>query len=187
MTSIKNSFVIIKNLFILIILFIQFACSQPADSIKTWQSKNRDLSFKYSTPWELVPVLDIKKQTMVGVIDQSDGKSYIIQYFDDVPTYRLSTQQYLNGIKKTMLQPNPKNNLLLEDSLVFHNHITYRQVYLMYTEKWGLLKQYQYVIRTGKEMITVQILFPTTESAAKHQDIPQQLLDFDKSVKLNGQ
>ncbi len=175
-----------KTLISLYVIFTLLGCAQAQDSVNIWKSNHRDLHFEYQTPWTLVPALDITSQTLVGVIDNKDGKSYIIQFFDDVPKERLSNENYLNGIKQTMLQPNPKNKLILEDSVLFHEQKSYRQIYLMYTEKWGLLKQFNYVIRTGKELITVQILFPTKELGASN-DIPSQLVEFDKLVKLNGQ
>ena len=175
-----------KTLVILYLLLSLGACGQQNDSVKTWQSEFREIQFQYTAPWVLLPTLDIKNRTLVGVIDMKDGKSYIIQCFDDLPKEKLSDNEYLNGIKKTMLEPNPKNKLLSEDSVFFHNQVSYRQVFLMYTIKWGVLKQINYLIRNGKDAITLQILYPTTEIDATTQNIPELLTQFDKLVKLNG-
>ncbi len=175
-----------KTLISLYVLFTFLACGQGKDNPITWKSKFRDLQFNFQHPWTLVPVLDSAAHTFVGVIDMKDGKSYIIQFFDDVSKERLSDESYMNGIKQTMLQPNPKNKLITEDSVLFHEQKSHRQTYLMFTEKWGLLKQFNYVIRTGKELITVQMLYPTNEQDAVNDPIPLQLVAFDKQVKLNG-
>jgi hypothetical protein len=175
-----------KPLILLYILFSLGACGQQKESVKTWQSRFRDIKFQYTSPWTLVPALDIKDQTLVGVIDMKDGKSYIIRCFDDLSKEKLNDNDYLAGIKKTMLEPNPKNKLLSEDSIYFHNQISFRQVFLMYTEKWGLLKQISYLLRNGKDAITIQISFPTTEIDVSTQITPDVLTQFDKLVKLNG-
>ena len=175
-----------KTLTLLYLLLSLGACGQQNDSIKTWHSEFRNIQFQYTSPWVLVPALDIKTQTLIGVIDMKDGKSYIIRCFDDLPKEKLSDKNYLAGIKKTMLEPNPKNKLLSEDSVYFHNQISFRQVFLMYTDRWGLLKQINYLVRNGKDAITVQILYPTTEIDALTQLTPDLLTQSDKLVKLNG-
>ncbi len=172
---------------IVILLLISLnSCAQQSDSSQYWKSSHRNLKIQYGSPWILMPALDIKSQTLVGVIDNQDGKSYIIQYFDDVPQENLSTNQYLAGVKKTMLEANPKNKILAKDSLLFHGHTAHAQTFLMHTIKWGMLKQISYVIRTGTELITVQICFPTNEPDAQKERIPEQLVLFDKMVKING-
>ena len=175
-----------KTLTFLNIIFTLTACAQQSDTSSTWQSKHRDLRFQYNSTWTLVQVRDDSTQLFVGVLDKRDGKSYIIQIFDDLPKEILSDEKYLTDTKNKMLQPNPKNRLIVEDSISFHAQTAYRQVFLMYTAKWGLLRQISHVIRTGKELITIQILYPTTESEATNETIPGQLIAFDKSVKLNG-
>jgi hypothetical protein len=175
-----------KTLMLLYLLLSLGACGQRADSVKIWKSEFRNIQFQYTSPWVLLPALDIKTQTLAGVIDMKDGKSYIIRCFDDLPKEKLSDKDYLAGIKKTMLEPNPKNKLLSEDSVFFHNQISFRQVFLMYTIRWGLIKQTNYLIRNGKDAITLQILYPTSEIDALTQVTPDILIQFDKLVKLNG-
>jgi hypothetical protein len=175
-----------KTLTFLNIIFTLNACAQQSDTANTWQSKTRDLQFQYNNAWTLVPVSDDSTQLFVGVIDTRDGKSYIIQVFDDLPQEKLSNELYLTDTRNKMLKPNPKNKVIIEDSISFHGQIAYRQVFLMYTDKWGLLRQISHVIRTGKELITIQISYPTTESEATNETIPGQLIALDKSVKLNG-
>lgn len=176
-----------KILTFLNIIFTLSACAQQRDTLLTWQSKTRDLHFQYSTPWTLVSVSDDSTTLFVGLIDPRDGKSYIIQIFDDLPQEKLSNELYLTDTRNKMLKPNPKNKVIVEDTTPFHGQIAYRQVFLMYTDKWGLLRQISHVIRTGKELITIQISYPTTESAEYNEIIPGQLIALDNSVKLNGQ
>ncbi len=79
-----------------------------------------------------------------------------------------------------------KNKVIVEDTISFHGQIGYRQFFLMYTDKWRLLRQISHVIRTGKELITIQISYPTTESAEHNEIIPGQLIALDNSVKLKS-
>jgi len=162
------------------------SCGQSQDSTSNWICENRPLSFNLYKPWTKLPTLDTKEKTLTGVIDNSDGKSYIIQITDDIPQNRLSNKKYFEGVKAAMLKPNAKNKLLSEDTLTFHNMPAHRQTYLMYTDKWGLLKQINYVVRNGIQFISVQILFPTDELSYLKDSIPNELLQFDNTVKINS-
>jgi hypothetical protein len=166
------------------LLFSLTACGQTKDSISLWKSAHRKLRFEYYSPWILLPSLDTKAKTLTGVIDYRDGKSYIIQITDDIPSTQLDNKSYYEGVKKTMLQANENNKLLIEDSILFHGNIAHRQVFLMNTVQWGLLKQISLVRRTGIEFISVQINFPTTKDNILVDSIPIQIIEFDKKVKL---
>jgi len=185
LAQIQTLYEIMKTLIILYLLFSQTTYGQQKARSQAWVSNHRNLSIQLFYPWTLMPILDTKTQTLVGVIDTSDGKSYIIQFFDDLPVEKLTNERYFSGIKKTMLEADGKNKVITEDSVLFHGKFAYRQTFLMYTKKWGILKQENYVIRTGLELISVQILFPFSENASS-QKTPQLLSEFDLSVKLNG-
>jgi hypothetical protein len=166
------------------LLFSLSACEQAKDSISLWKSDHRQVHFEYNSPWTLLPTLDTKAKTLTGVIDYRDGKSYIIQITDDIPLTQLDNKSYYEGAKKTMLQANANNRLLIEDSILFHGNVAHRQVFLMNTVKWGLLKQISLVRRTGIEFISVQINFPITENNSLTDSIPDQIIQFDKKAKL---
>jgi hypothetical protein len=166
-------------------LILLSSCGQSQDSISSWTCESRILTFSLYKPWTKLPTLDTKEKTLTGVIDNSDGKSYIIQITDDIPQSRLSDKTYFEEVKQTMLKPNEKNKLVSEDTWMFHNMPTHRQTFLMYTDKWGLLKQINYVFRNGVEFISVQILFPVDEASYLKDSIPEALVKFDKTVKIN--
>lgn len=165
-------------------LFIFAACGSGQDSTSKWQSQYRKLSFQYSKPLTLLPTSDRKEKTLTGVIDKSDGKSYVIQVTDDISKERLNDSMYYEGVKETMLNANFKNKLLNEDSIPFHGRIAHRQVFLMYTDNWGYLKLVGLIIRTGVEFISIQISFPTTEKNAAIEPTPEILVKFDKDLSF---
>jgi hypothetical protein len=175
-----------RSILVFTILF-NLSCGRVTKQTpQLWESKERKISFQCYAPWTLLPTLDTKTTTMTGVIDNSDGKSYIIHITDDVPKEKLSDESYFGGVRKTMLQANSKNRLIKEDSIPFHGQIFHRQAYFMHTDNWGLLKQISFVKRTGKEFYSIQVAFPTQESDSIDITIPPHLIEFDKGVKVDG-
>lgn len=165
---------------------VNFSCGNATkQTSQFWESKQRKISFQYYSPWTLLPTIDKKSETVTGVIDNNDGKSYVIHITDDISKEKLSDTIYFNGVKKTMLQPNIKNRLIKEDSILFRGQIFHRQIYFMHTKNWGLLKQLIFVKRTGKDFYSIQISFPTQESDSIDITIPKQLTEFDNGVKTN--
>ena len=173
-----------KPFLLTLLLFTLSYCGQIQNSPTEWKSVNRILSFEYANPWSILPTLDTKGKTLTGVIDKRDGKSYVIQITDDVAKGKLSDEAYFDGVKQTMLQANKKNMLIAESDTTFHGMKAHSQSYLMYTQKWGLLKQVSFVIRTGIEFVSVQILFPIIDEGAATKSIPLQLVEFDRTVRL---
>jgi hypothetical protein len=171
---------------ILIWIFsISFLSCIQHEADHLWKSVERDLSFTYSEPWRLVPTLDSKAQTLTGVIDYSDGKSYIIKMTGDVSKEKISDSVFHAEIKKTMLAPNKANRVIGEDDIIFHSQKVHRIVFFMDTEKWGLLKQISITCRNGKEYFSIQINYPIKREEPNKQ-IPESLVIFDKDVKING-
>ena len=171
--------------YLLIILLFELSCSgQNHKSLTKWESSIRALAFEYESPWSILPTLDTKEKTLTGVIDNRDGKSYIIQITPDASKEELSDVLYFENVKKTMLGANSRNELLEENDTTFHGMSAHSQVYLMYTKKWGLLKQVSFVIRTGVEFVSVQILFPVTKENSSTNSLPIQLVEFDRTVKV---
>lgn len=161
------------------------SCSGQGQKRPTrWESTIRDLSFEYSAQWSILPTLDTKEKTITGVIDYSDGKSYVIQITPDASIEKLSDELYFESIKKTMLEANSENELMEENDTTFHGMKAHSQVFLMYTKKWGFMKQVSYVIRTGVEFVSVQILFPVTKGNASTAPMPFQIVEFDRTVKV---
>jgi hypothetical protein len=175
-----------KLQFLIFLLFSFSTCGQTKDEETIWRSAHRQLSFGYKSPWTLLPTIDIKEKTLTGVIDKKDGKSYIIQVTDDMPLSQIDNRTLYEAAKNKMLSAHEKNKLLAEDSVLFHGQMTHRQIYLMNTDKWGLLKQVSLMKRTGVEFISVQICFPTTEATCMTDTMPAQTLEFDKNIKILG-
>src|SRR5437763_1536103 len=161
---------------LIFICFIGFSCgSATKQTSQFWESKERKISFLYYSPLTLLPTLDKKSETLTGVIDNNDGKSYVVHIGDDISKEKFNDKAYFNDIKRTMIRPNLKNRLIKEDSITFHGQIFHRQIYFMYTPNWGLLKQLIFVRRTGTEFYSIQISFPTQESDSVDTDLPKQV------------
>ena len=56
----------------------------------------------------------------------------------------------------------------------------------MYTDKWGLLQQINFVIRTRTEFVSVQILFPISDEGGATDSMPLEVANFDKTVNINA-
>jgi hypothetical protein len=167
------------------ILSILSSCGQSDGTTTSWRSDYRNLSVSFTNPWRKLPSLDTKEQTLIGVIDYSDGKSYIIKITDDTPQEKLTDNQYYEGAKKIMLAPNQKNKVLSESDTIFHGTTVHKIVFLMYTDKWGLMKQQTLIERDGKEFFSIQILYPVEEEEYD-KPVPGSILQLDKSILING-
>jgi hypothetical protein len=143
------------------------------------------MSIEYYPPWTLIPAMDTKEKTKIGLVDLHDGKSYIIQMMADVSKDSLTDASYYEYSKQLMLQPDKRNKLLFENDTIYHGHSFRQMVFLMFTEKWGLLKMVSLIRRTGKECCTVQISFPVSEKKANERDVPAQLRELDEHIRIN--
>lgn len=127
--------------------------------------------------------MDTKEQTLTGVIDNSDGKSYIIKMTNDLSKDIVSDDKLFQNAKETMLNANADNKLLREGDTVFHSQKTHLMVFYINTIKWGPMKQVSFMSRNGKEYFSIQILFPVKlEDIDK--PIPEEILRFDNTVKI---
>ena len=110
-----------KHCLLVSLFFALTCCAQLGNKPANWKSVYREITFDYSDPWSLLPTLDTKEKTLSGVIDNRDGKSYIIHITDDVSKGQLSDEVYFKGIEQTMLRAKiPK---ILELSLSFFFNI----------------------------------------------------------------
>ena len=173
-----------KGLLPSFLLLAMTSCGQFTDS-SAWKSSYHLLSFSYKNPWQLLPTLDTKKETLTGVIDFSDGKSYIIKIGDDLSKEKLSDETYYSGIKKAMLAPNAANQLVFEGDTLFHSQQGHRLDFIMKTDKWGWMKQVNIIRRDGQEFFSIQILYPIKQGEIAKQ-IPEEIFQFDKLVVLNN-
>lgn len=117
----------------------------------------------------------------------NDGKSCIVQLMKDISYDSLSNDRYYDHAKKIMLQPDERNKLLTENDTLYHGKSFHQMVFLMYTEKWGLLKMVSLIRRTEIECCTVQICFPVSENRIDQSDMPASLRELDKHIMINGQ
>ena len=142
---------------------------------------------EYYEPWKLIPALDTKAKTLAGIIDKNDGKLYIVQLMKDISYDSLSNDKYYEHTKSQMLNPDERNKLLTENDTLYHGKNFHQMVFVMYTQKWGLLKMVSLIKRTEIECCTVQICFPVSEDDIEKSDIPASLRELDKRIIINEQ
>lgn len=175
--------IIMKKLLIVLFSFSMVACTQSAKTQTSWKSKHHDLSFTYGMPWMLLPATESVEKTLTGVIDLTDGTSYIFQIGNDVSKERLGDSTYFAGIRKTMLAANPKNRLISEDDTIYHGMKAHRQLYVLEAKRWGTVSHISYIIRTGQEFLTVQISYPIRKQTSVGH-LPENLVRFDENVYI---
>ncbi|MDH4471343.1 MAG: hypothetical protein QE487_01980 [Fluviicola sp.] len=151
--------------------------------MSVWQSKYHNLKANYSSEWSLLPGIDKENKVIFGLIDKTDGKSYLVKIAEDVSKEDLPDEDYYLAFKEMVLNENPKNKLLSEQDVDFHGSNYHRLEFLIYTEKWGLLKQYAYVNRPGDFIIGVQLSYPVAEDKS-NAEMPESMIELDKNVVL---
>ena len=166
----------------LIILLSCLFCCNNTTTKKDWSSSFRSLSFKYESPFTLLPIVDSEKKTLAGVIDYSDGKSCVIKMEKDLPKDQVSDKMLHDNAKTIMLGENPENKLLYETDTTFHSHSAHKMIFLMNTKKWGKMNQISYISRDGKDYFSIQILYPYGDGTYA---IPESLVRFQKAIKIN--
>lgn len=168
--------------FLFIVLLANSACSQT-DSTVSWRSQYASISFDIYSPWKQLPTLDTEKETLTGVIDNSDGKSFIVRIGKDISKEILSDSSFYLGIKKTMLEANKENKVLSESDTVMHSLEMHRIDFLMKTDRWGWVRQINLSLRDGARFVAIQILHPVGENG--HDSvIPLALMEFDKRLVI---
>ena len=172
-----------KTLLIIVISFCVAVCSQSTKAQTSWSSKHRDLSFTYGSAWQLLPGIESPEKTLAGVIDKTDGTSYLFQIGNDVSKDRLTDSEYFEGARNTMLAANSKNRLILEDDTIYHGMKAHRQVYVLEAKRWGTISHVTYIIRNGQEYLSVQISYPPSKHTAIGR-LPENLSRFDETVRI---
>ncbi len=150
------------------------------------QCTEHDIVINYQNPWTKLPGLDSKKQSLAGVIDYSNGTSYFIKVTQDVSKEKISDEDYFAYTRDMMLKENSKNKLLEEKEIEFHGEKYFRQIFLMYTKRWGLLKHYYSGRRSGDYYYGIQISFPVTEENSIDARLPEAIVLLDKNVLIDG-
>ena len=82
-----------------------------------------------------------------------------------------------------MLAPNNLNRIVFEGDTVWHSRKMRRLIFLMNSEKWGLMKEEVLVNRDRKQTIRLEISYPIN-SAEENKFIPESTLQFDKNVVI---
>ncbi len=179
----------IKVFVLSIFLFVLPSCTGQVETQKkspTWKSKFYPFSAEFDSIWTKLPSHDTKEKILFGVIDKTDGKSYIVKITDDLAQSQLSDSSYFEITKDLMLQENQKNILLNEKDTVIHEKKFHCMTFILHTTKWGVLKQSGYIYRDGIKMISIQMGFPLNEKQPNETNVPKSLIALDKGIKIDG-
>lgn len=178
----------INYLLIMSMTFLFFSCSaQKTDSLKNepvlqiWKSKFYSVSLSYDSTWSKMPVLDSKEKILFGLIDKKDGKSLLLKIAEDVPQKTLSDSLYFKATKEQMLNANSRNKFLGESDTVLDGKEFHVLMFEMQTSKWGVLKQYGFIFRDGKNMISIQLSYPIG-----YDNIPEEQLFLLSQLKFRN-
>lgn len=148
----------------------------------TWSSKHRELEVTYSEPWSKIASLDLRKKTLFGLIDNTDGKSYLIKITPDVSQEELSDEQYYSAFTELTLAKNEQNVLLEENDTIFHGQHFHQFIFVLHTEKWGVLKEHALIRRADGVMSGFQLAYPIKAEDSKTATMPEQLVELDKNI-----
>jgi hypothetical protein len=175
-----------KKIIILLCLTILNSCFSQNDKKQFWKSQYYNINVKFDSIWTPISNQDTKEKTLFGLMDKNDGKSYIIKIVNDVPKSQLSDSVYYQSTKNLMLQENQKNLLIEEKDTLVHGRNFHCMVFVLYTAKWGLLKQYALISRDGNKMISIQMSFPVNEEQKNTLYFPKSLIELDNGIKIKG-
>ena len=149
-----------------------------------WQSAHHAVELKYDPPWRLiVPLRDQSDSLLVGVVDETDGKSCVIKVDADVPQTEVSDDIYFEAIREQMTSHMTGNKLVDERDVESHGAVFRRFRFTMRNPKWDhLFCQMIYVRRTGSHMISCQLSFPIESHL--QLEIPSSLVELDRAIRL---
>jgi hypothetical protein len=151
-----------------------------------WESQFNQIKIEYSNEWEIIkPLIDKTDKTVIGIIDKTDGKSYVIKVTQDVPQEKLSDEDYYEFTRKQMLESHPDNKLIGEKQKQVYNKSFNEMRFEMNTKQWGKLIQHVLIHRTGEKIIGLQISFPYTKELDSNGELPKQLQSLQNGILIN--
>ena len=106
---------------------------------------------------------------------------------NDVSKDLLSDADYYKASKELMLNANNQNTLVDELDVKFHGEYFHRQVFVMHTDKWGVLIQHAFTRRTGQLAYSVQISFPSNKGDSEKLDLPKLLTELDQNIRIGNE
>jgi hypothetical protein len=143
------------------------ACSKNdsaphATAPATWQSQFHPLKLTYKDPFARIdPSEDSNEKALIGLIDKSDGASYVVRIGRDLPLDDVSDDNLYLAMKKQMIQAHKGNKLISESDVKLHGSTFHHLRFEMFNAKFNKPMCIDaYSRRTGKWSISVQWSFP---------------------------
>jgi len=162
----------------------QLKNAKASDTPVTWKSDYQDLQITYFAPWVKIGSLDNGVKLVFGLIDQNNGQSYVIKINEISQIVEQTLEEYYAEVISHMLLSNEDNQFLEENEASLFDEAFYQFVFLLHTEKWGILKSHIFIRRTEKFNYAVQMSYPVDESEARTAVIPDELMELTKTTIL---
>lgn len=172
---------------LMVFIVLSGCINKSSDRVSSWVSRYHDIEISYKSPWSLMsPSIDTEEKTLLVIMDSKDGASYIIKATNDIYQDQLTNEEYYKYIENAMLNEDSRNKLLKDEDKYFHGRKFHHQIYLLYTKKWGVMKQHALVLRDDNKMYSVQISYPVKENDFNLNNEPKKIKQLDSSVKILG-
>lgn len=147
-----------------------------------WKSEKNNIELYYGENWELIiPTIDFDQNTLVGIKDISDNSSFIVKITNDVSKKQISDKYYISAIREQMLNENPNNKFIDEDTINLKGIEFHRMIFFMST-KHGKITHTIYIHRNGKKMIGIQFTYPKYLTENPMKSIPSKIEDILKRM-----
>ena len=177
-----------NKLILLSIVIIGLIFSNCTNNESTkWKSQNYNFEVEYSNMWTLYEKSDKENRILFGLIDISNTNEYHIDITTNSEYKELSEKEYFNEMKKYYLTLNKQNRFVKNEIIKLHGETFIGCSFLVNDKKYGAAKLYDIVKRDENLVIGITISFPIDDKTnLQDLEIPIEILELDKRVKING-
>ncbi len=156
---------------------------QPAESV--WESSYHPIRIGYGPAWKILDgSQDADDSMQVALIDQSDGKSYMVFVTPFEPGFEVADEACFAAMRRKMLSMDEPNRLVDETDLQFHGAVFRRFRFMVNAEDSGTARCYVFVRRIDKQLIVVEWTIPCEGDAVHDDSVPVELTALDDNVLL---
>ena len=185
--SIKQKTNMNKLIFLFLILFGLVFSNCANHEYTKWKSQNYNFEVEYSNKWALYEKSDKKNRLLFGLMDISDTNQYHIDITTNSEYKKLSEKDYFNEMRKYYISLNKQNRFIKNETIKLHGENFNGYSFLVYDERYGTAKLYDIVKRDEGLVIGITISFPIDDKTSLQDlKIPDEILELDKHVKING-
>jgi hypothetical protein len=149
-----------------------------------WRSEHHPVTIEFSHPWGLTDSpLDSEKRVVVGLLDSTDGSSYVVKIGEDASSELVSDDVLHAAIKEQMSAAQAE--LVHESTADQHDASFHHFRWTMFNEKFQKRMCVDaFSRRTGAWSITIQWAFPCEETVTATSRVPAKITDLDRSATI---